>query len=289
MNQRSFYGKMIFLWAFALGCFAEVNGKAGWMSANTTQYLFHHTFNEEQPHIVFLISEDPNNYEAHLTIPQYAEFLKKQEGFKVTVIQGRGERHAFEFPGLEVLAEADLLVVFFRRVALPNEQLNSIKQFLRQGKPLVGIRTANHAFSVMEGAIPEGYQDWWDFVPEILGSENRGYGPSQAGTKVDIFPGSENHFILKELGPFPWHSEGNVYYVSPLLDKHAEVLLTGEAGGKTEPVAWTRQAGKSRVFYTSLGYPKDFDIPQFRQMLSNGILWALDLNKNRQLEKPPVK
>jgi type 1 glutamine amidotransferase len=285
MNQsyKNYFQKMIFVLfgAFILGCFTEVHGNAGWIFANRMQHLSHPTSPEEKPHIVFLISEDPNNYEAHLTIPQFADFLKKQNGFEVTVIQGKGDHQAFEFPGLEVLSEADLLVVFFRRVALPKEQLNSIKQFLKQGKPLVGIRTANHAFSVMEGTIPDGYQDWWGFVPEILGSENRGYGPTEAGTEVDIFPGSENHFILKGVDPFPWHSEGNVYYASPLLDKDADVLLTGKAGEKTEPVAWTRKAGKSRVFYTSLGYPKDFEIPQFRQILSNGILWALGLDKNK--------
>lgn len=282
MNQgyMNYFRIMSFVFSLSviMGCPVEVNGNPEWDFLKALKNLSHHTFMEDTPHVVFLISEDPNNYEAHLTIPQYAEYLQKQQGFEVTVIQGKGERHAFEFPGLEVLSEADLLVVFLRRVALPKEQLNSIKQFLKQGKPLVGIRTANHAFSVMEGTISEGYEDWWDFVPEILGSENRGYGPTEAGTEVDVFPGSENHAILEGVKPFPWHSEGNVYFVSPLLDKNAEVLLTGKAGDKTEPIAWTRKAGISRVFYTSLGYPNDFEIPQFRQLLSNGILWALDLD-----------
>src|SRR5690606_38133830 len=140
-------------------------------------------------------------------------------------------------------------------LALPNDQMNLLKKFLKQGKPLVGIRTANHAFSVMEGTIPEGYEDWWEFVPEILGSENRGYGPTEPGTHVEISPGSENHSILDGVEPLPWHSEGNVYRVSPLLDKKAEVLLIGRSADHTEPVAWTRKAGKSRIFYTSLGYP----------------------------------
>jgi len=232
---------------------------------------------KEKPHIVFLISEDPDNYEAHKTIPPFAEMLEKEEDFQVTVLKGSGERSSYAFPGLDVLSEADLLVVFCRRLALPEEQLDLIQQYLKKGKPLVGIRTANHAFSVRNEKIPEGYQDWWDFVPDILGSENRGYGPVAPGTDVSIAPGAKDHPILKEIGPAQWHSEGNMYLVAPLLDKNAVVLLTGTVGDKIEPIAWTRMAKKSRIFYTSLGYPKDFEIPQFKQLLMNGINWALEM------------
>jgi type 1 glutamine amidotransferase len=51
--------------------------------------------------------------------------------------------------------------------------------------------------------------------------------------------------------------------------------LTGTAGQKTEPIAWTRMCGSSRVFYTSLGHPADFEQPQFRRLLVNAIRWSL--------------
>jgi type 1 glutamine amidotransferase len=236
-----------------------------------------HPPQKEKPHIVFLISEDPDNYEAHKTIPPFAEMLENEEGFQVTVLKGKGERSSYEFPGLEVLSEADLVVIFCRRLALPEEQLDMIQQYLKKGKPLVGIRTANHAFSVRDEKIPEGYQDWWDFVPDILGSENRGYGPVAPGTEVSIAPEAKDHPIVEGIEPAQWHSEGNMYLVSPLLDKNAEVLLTGTVGDKTEPIAWARMAKKSRVFYTSLGYPNDFEVQQFKQLLINGIKWTLDM------------
>jgi type 1 glutamine amidotransferase len=233
----------------------------------------------EKPHVVFLISEDPDNYGAHMTIPPFAEILQKEEGYLVTVLQGEGERKAYNFPGLEVLSEADLVVIFCRRLALPKEQMDRIKNHLKQGKPLVGIRTANHAFSVREENIPAGYEDWWEFVPDILGAENRGYGPTELGTDVEVAPGAQDHPILEGFKPSEWHSEGNIYHVAPLLDKEAVVLLTGKAGDEiTEPIAWTRYSEGSRVFYTSLGYPKDFEVPQFRKLLTKGIKWALDIH-----------
>jgi type 1 glutamine amidotransferase len=230
----------------------------------------------DRPNILFLISEDPHNYEAHKTIPRFAEMLKREHDFETTVLMGEGELTSFHFPGLsEAISEADLLVIFFRRIALPAEQLEAIRQFLDNGNPLAGIRTANHAFSVREsdGTVPEGYKDWWDFVPDILGCENQGYGPVELGTRVNVVSEMADHPIL-EGQRSQWHSTGNVYH-NQLLDDNATVLMTGTVDDQAEPVAWARYAGESRVFYTSLGHPADFGVSYYRTLLVNGIKWGL--------------
>ncbi len=229
---------------------------------------------QSAPHLVFLVSEDPSNYEAHKTIPRFARTLEKEHGFRCTVIQGEGEPNAFRFPGLDVLKEADLLVIFFRRRAIPTEQLELIRGYLKAGKPLVGIRTANHAFSV-HGEPAEGYRKWWEFVPEVLGCKNRGYGSAEAGIDVTVASEAADHPILEGVKPRQWHSDGSLYLVKPLVDPKAVVLLNGAAGEAVEPIAWTRNYGAGRVFYTSLGYPDDFKLPRFRRLLLNGIRWAL--------------
>lgn len=81
---------------------------------------------------------------------------------------------------------------------------------------------------------------------------------------------------MSNIKPTHWHSEGNVYLVAPLLDKKAIILLTGKVNDITQPIAWTRTAGKSKVFYTSLGYPADFEIAQFYTLIVNAIKWALE-------------
>jgi type 1 glutamine amidotransferase len=74
----------------------------------------------------------------------------------------------------------------------------------------------------------------------------------------------------------PMTGHGSLYKVSPLA-KTTTALLTGSIPGQPpEPVAWVNEAGRSRVFYTSLGSPYDFRSAAFRRLLSNGILWALD-------------
>ena len=232
----------------------------------------------EKPHIVFLISEDQLNYEAHKTMPKFADMLTSKLGYKVSVLQGKGDLTSFHFPGLEILSEADLVMVFFRRIALKHEQMEMIKSYLKDGKPLIGIRTANHAFSVRD-EVPDGYESWWDFVPDILGCENRGYGAVELGTEVAVTPEANGHSITKGFEPASWHSTGNIYHVAPLIDGEATVLLTGVVDEKVEPIAWTRIADKSKIFYTSLGYPDDFKQPQFRRLLVNAIYWTLDLKE----------
>jgi hypothetical protein len=246
---------------------------AGWIG--TAQTLQAARSEEKKPHVLFLISEDPDNYKAHETMPPFARNLERTEGYKVTVIKGEGPLTAFVFPGLlPALADADLLVFFSRRIALSHEQLGAIKAYLKRGKPLVALRTANHGFAP-RGKIAEGHAGWPEFVPEILGCENRGYGPAQLGTAVTMAPDASGHPILKGV-PSKWQSKGNVYHVAPLLDSSAKVLLMGAIPEKVEPVAWTRLAGASRVFYTSLAHPSDFETPHVPTLLTNGIRWALD-------------
>lgn len=228
---------------------------------------------KKEKRILFLISEDPNNYEATWTIPAFAGRLEKESKYRTDVLLGEGDRNTYHFPEMQKIKDADLLVLFLRRVALSKEQMGMIRKHLEAGKPIIGIRTANHAFSIMNEPIPETHEDWWEFVPEILGHENQGYGPEKEKTVVKK---EKKHKLLRNIPEDrAWVSDGNIYLVSPLQDKKANVLLMGVSAQHQEPIAWIRKAGKSKIFYTSLGYPTDFSHPNFLQLLVNGIIWTL--------------
>lgn len=224
--------------------------------------------------IVFLITKDPDNYEAHKTVPVFAQMLTKKYGYNVTVLLGNGGHGSYRYPDMTAVTAADLLVVFARRIALPKEQMEVLKSYVKRGKPVLGIRTANHAFTPRE-KVEEGFEAWPEFVSDVVGCENRGYGPVDPGTDVEVVPDAARHPIVKNIKPDLWHSKGNVYLVAPLLDKEAVILLEGEVNEITQPVAWTRRFGNSKVFYTSLGYPTDFKTPQFTTLLINAIRWTL--------------
>lgn len=230
---------------------------------------------KKKPHIVFLVSVDPLNYKADETIPLFAAELAKSNKYTVTVLQAEGDRKMAYIPNLKVLRKADLFVVFCRRLALQPAQMKMIQKYVKRGKPIIGLRTANHAFSIRE-EVPEGYVDWWDFVPEVLGVENRGYEPEELGTKLEINPIQKNHEILAGVSDRDWRSQGQVYKVSPMIDTSATILLLGSTENVVEPFAWTRTTKHGgKVFYTALGYPTDFDHPNFDRLLKNAIHWIL--------------
>ena len=236
-------------------------------------------------HIVFLINDnDSLNYMAHETIPAFAKFLQSQSNgkYKTTVILGSGTNESYEFPNLERINDADLLVIFSRRIALPVQQVNLIKSYVSSGKPILGIRTANHGFALMSSMSPApGHVTWDSFVADVLGCENRGYGAVEWGTNVSTSNLNASHPVLAGVDK-RWHSIGNVYKVAPLLDKKANILLYGEANGEIQPIAWTRKikGSKSTVFYTSLGHPDDFKEKNFTQLLTNAIAWLAEGNKH---------
>lgn len=230
---------------------------------------------DPKPNIVFLVSKDPLNYEAHLTIPRYAETLNKTDQFNVKVLEAEGERTRAHIPDIQAIKKADLLVVFCRRLALKPGQMDIIKNYVKNGNPVVGIRTANHGFSIRDG-LSDGYVDWWDFVPVVLGGKNRGYEPEELGTRLSVVKENKHHEVLKGIRANGWKSNGQVYKMKPLLDQQATILLTGSTENVTEPSAWTRTTKYGgKVFYTALGYPDDFDNPKFVTLLTNGIKWAL--------------
>ena len=224
---------------------------------------------DTRPHVVLVVSDD--HYHADKTLPAFAETLRKDYGCYCTVAHGRGTA---DFAGLEELEVADVMVLFIRRLAPPKRQLDMIRKYLDSGKPLVALRTASHAFDV-HGTAKEGYAEWRDFDPAVLGGNYHGHGPNKLGTDVQVVPEASEHPILAGIKLSKWHSNSSLYNAAP-IDKQATLLLTGSDGGQTEPVAWTRSCKGGRVFYNSLGHPDDFKQPQFRTMLANAIFWAMD-------------
>lgn len=228
------------------------------------------------PHVVFLISDDPINYSAELTIPPFADSLQKSGLFKTTVLKGHGQHESYRFEGLEVIAKADVLVIFFRRTALSHQQMDQIKSYIRSGRSVVGIRSADHGFSIRGKLAVEGHEGWWGFVPDILGHEYKGHDSDDLGTVITLNSSNAAHPILQEISlTKEWKSQGGTYRVSPLIDPESVVLLEGTNPDIKEPVAWTRTNDYGgKVFYTSLGHPTDFAEPRFRLLFANALKWA---------------
>ncbi len=239
------------------------------------------SFKEDpRPHVVLLIGED--EYQTNRTLPAFADAELADRGLRVTVIHSN-PNDLNDFPGLEALDTADLLLVSVRRRTPPADQLARIKAFIKSGKPVAGIRTASHAFSLRNNQPPPaGHAAWPEFDAEVLGGHYVGHhdGPMAGGPKtlVSIVREKQQHPILAHLSAEEVAVGSSLYKTSPLAPS-ATALVMGRVEGiePAEPAAWTNKnfAG-GRVFYTSLGHIDDFRLPAFRRLLLNGIFWAID-------------
>ncbi len=231
----------------------------------------------EAAHIVFMIGED--EYHTWETLPEFAKKDLEPLGHRVTIIQADAADKN-RFPGIvAALRDADLLFLSVRRRTPPKEELDAVRAFLDSGKPLIGIRTASHAFALRpkETLADPTLAVWPELDALVLGGHYTGHHGKDK-VAVTFSPGAEKHPILAGIADGSLLGNGGLYKNTP-LEKTATPLLVGTIPSQpSEPVAWTHRYGpkQSRVFYTSLGHPDDFQNPAFRKLLVNSLAWALD-------------
>lgn len=217
----------------------------------------------KKPHIVMIACED--EYDARTTLPAFAKELNKGKAYRITHLTGNEKKT--DIPGLAALDSADLLVIYFRRTTLPDDQLAKFKTWFASGKPTLAIRTTSH-----------GFQNWLEFDRTVLGATyGNHYGNKKDGTQISFVEKQAKHPILAGLERKPFHSPMWVYKYTDVADT-VTVLMTGKFKEHEEPVTWTNVYKGGRVFYTSLGLPDDFKSPVFVTMLGNAVTWCLGNN-----------
>jgi type 1 glutamine amidotransferase len=228
------------------------------------------------PRIFFLIGEP--EYETKTTVPEFAKAEIEPRGVECTFSILPSE-DTNEFPNIDKLKGADLLFISVRRHTPPQAQMDAIKAFIASGKPVVGIRTASHAFALRgkDAKPPAGCADWPEFDHEILGGNYNDHYAHGLETWAKIMPAQAQHPVLAGIAPEEFAITSHLYK-NPDLPSWVTPLMTARLanGPEVEPIAWVNTKDKRRVFYTSLGAPEDFKLPQFRRLLRNGIFWAMD-------------
>ena len=228
--------------------------------------------NDLRPHVVMLIGE--KEYRTNETLPRFAaEHLGKE--YRVSIVHA-SEENPNVFPGIETVQEADLLLVSVRRRTLPPEQLQLVRDHVSASKPVVGIRTASHAFTLRNKPAPEGFAAWPTFDPDVFGGHYTNHHGNKLVTTVRLSEAAAGHPILNGLPRSEFQSNGSLYRVSPLADGTTPLFIGRVPDQAPEPVAWTfaRDDG-GRSFYTSLGHIDDFKSSAFVNLLKNAIDWAV--------------
>lgn len=254
-------------------------------------------------HVVLLAGD--HEYRSEETLPMLARILARRYGFRCSVLVTTDPKTGFIEPGssniqgLDILRTADLLVVFLRFQDFPDAEMQHIVDYLDRGGPVIGLRTATHAFQIQRPDAKflkytwkgiEGYPG--GFGRQILGEtwvSHYGTNHKQSSALV-VEPAQASHPILRGVKDV-WVESGG-YTADPMPG--SIVLARGRilngmtpdsppAPDKQElPVAWTRtyrgaSGREARVFTTTHGASEDLRNEGFRRMLVNAALWAVGL------------
>ncbi len=260
-------------------------------------------------HQVLLIAGD-EEYRSEEALPMLAAILAKRHGFDCTVLFSTnpetGEIDPMDqvhTPGLEKLEKADLVILFTRFREWPDEDMLHFVKYVDSGKPIIGIRTATHAF--LYNRDPESpharyssfHKEWeGGFGRQILGETwvNHHGGHGSQSTRGVVDPKNASHPILRGVS----HAWGptDVYGIRE-LPEDASVLLRGQVlagmspddepveGRKNDPMmplAWARETRLDedltrRVVCSTLGASVDFESEGLRRLLINSVYWCLEL------------
>lgn len=262
-------------------------------------------------HIVLVSGDD--EYRSEEALPQLGKILAEHHGFTCTVLfpidPETGEikpDHQTNIPGLEALADADLMVVGLRFRDLPDAQMTHIDAYLKSARPVVGLRTSTHAFNIRSSDTYEKYS--WRFGGE--GYEG-GFGRQVLGetwiahhgkhkvesTRGIIAPEAADHPIARGIEPGTIWGPTDVYRARLPLPGDSETIILGAVltgmspdddvveGEKNDPmmpIAWTKSyegedGATGRVFTTTMGAATDLVAEGSRRMVINGVYWALGL------------
>jgi N-acyl-D-aspartate/D-glutamate deacylase len=311
--------------------FVWINGKLAIDRGEFTETLAGRPLRHQSPWVVYdgfdgpgkgkhivLISGD-EEYRSEETLPQLGKILAKHHGFKCTVLfavdpnDGTINPNESNIPGLEALQSADLMIIFTRFRDLPDDQMKYIVDYVESGRPIIGLRTATHAFNInadkkyAKYSYNSGVKEYQQgFGRQVLGEtwiSHHGQHGKQA-TRGVIAPGAAGHPILRGIKDGDIFGPTDVYTVRLPLPGDSTPLVLGQvltgmsATGKSVdgsqndpmmPIAWTKTYAPaasdggadhaSRVFTTTMGASQDFSSLGLRRLLVNASYWTLGLQE----------
>lgn len=189
------------------------------------------------------------------------EILRTSGGFDVDVV-GNAEILANE-ANLKDVAAIYLMLYNARTPTLSDRGKENLLNFVRGGKGLVVTHLSSASF-----------REWPEFKALsgrvwVMGTS--GHGPRGVFRAVVVDKASP---ITNGIGDFEQDDE---LYSKLQGDAPIHVLVQAESdwSKKTEPLAFTLEYGKGRVFHHTFGHdPKALGTPEVRKLIVQGTAWA---------------
>jgi len=193
----------------------------------------------------------------------FAPWLEEQ-GFDVVI------SHSLDsYLDKELMQSLDLIIQVFTMSKISRDQEKALLEAVRGGVALAG----------WHGGLADSFRNNTEYQ-FMVGGQWVAHPGGVIPYEVNIV--DKKHPITKGLSDFKMESEQYYMHVDPINKVLATTTFSGKHSpwieGAVLPVVWTKMYGKGRVFYTSLGHvAKDFDVPEAREIVKRGMLWAAGL------------
>jgi type 1 glutamine amidotransferase len=187
--------------------------------------------------------------------------LLREAGYAVTVSDTLDS-----FLDTEKLMQQDLLVPMWTMGKITPEQAKGLLTAVENGVGIGG----------WHGGMGDSFRENTDYQFMVGGQ-----WVAHPGNIIDytVQITHHEHPITEGIADFAMHSEQYFMHVDPSNRVLATTTFSGQYNawidGVTMPVVWTKAWGKGKVFYCALGHVlKDFDVPEARELVRRGLLWA---------------
>ncbi len=259
-------------------------------------------------HIVLIAGDD--EYRSEEALPMLGAILAKHHGFKCTVLFPIDPKTNFikpdyqeNIPGMKAIDDADLIIMGLRFRNLPDKDMKHLDDFLKAGKPIIGLRTSTHAFRIKSRDSKYRHYDFrfgseWKggFGQQVLGDTwiNHHGSHKRESTRGVVEKANAGHIVLKGVDDV-W-GDTDVYGIRNLT-KDATILLRGQVlagmkptdppvkGRKNDPMmplAWFKPyqmkgGKKGTAFCTTMGSSTDFANADLRLLIVNASYYLLGM------------
>ena len=183
--------------------------------------------------------------------------------------KGKDSADLHEKMSPEALKKYDGVIFANTTGDLPLPDRDAFIAWIKSGKAFIGMHSATDTF--------HGYRP---FI-EMIGGEFKSHG-AQVG--VECLNQDHEHPATQHLGA-KYHVFDEIYIMKSFdrnkvhglltLDKEPNKGIPGDY-----PIAWCKEVGDGRLFYTSLGHREDVWLSRdYQQHILGGIKWALGIEK----------
>jgi putative heme-binding domain-containing protein len=168
---------------------------------------------------------------------------------------------AKEWPTPAQFEKADLVVFYSANPGWTEDRAKELDAYLKRGGGLVYIHWAVNGGKAQQALSDRIGLAWKD------GQSKFRHGPLELSFPDAKHPIARNFEKVKFEDESYWKLGGD--------PKNIRLVATGDEDGSAQPLMWTRDVGKGRVFVSIPGhYTWTFDDPLYRVLILRGMAWA---------------